>query len=370
MALDPEKIRHRFEKAVDLVQKTQAGSVAFENNCEQAFGEFRIATLHSKRVPHLLDEVTLKDDVWDFLLKVSETRPPYHQRVDEVVDILLQSKPWMEAFAKNPKLVKSRDRLPEEIRPAFDNRLQDFVELEDVRQYRLLLDDSAESDLLQKAVETFSNQYCGTSISVAKGPDAPYDCVILPSNSYQKAEEHLKQGKDVLLLGRLPESTSQLETLARFSKEYPNSKLVATYPEDAIHSLQPIANIKSLFISFGPTVSKLQSLRILKKVTSNARITKSSVIGDNESKTVGCSLEGGAAVCARWTPSNGDLFCSGDASTDNSVVQIRLVKQDPVSILTKTLAGMCDKEETTEPIDWEAEANLAKSIEKDLPFLV
>lgn len=63
MALNPEKIRQRFEKAVDLVQKTQAGNVAFENNCEQAFGEFRIATLHSKRVPHLLDDVTLKDDV-------------------------------------------------------------------------------------------------------------------------------------------------------------------------------------------------------------------------------------------------------------------------------------------------------------------
>ncbi|KAF4709682.1 hypothetical protein FOZ63_033566, partial [Perkinsus olseni] len=329
MALNPEKIRQRFEKAVDLVQKTQAGSVAFENNCEQAFGEFRIATLHSKRVPHLLDEVTLKEDVWDFLLKVSETRPPYHQRVDEVVDILLHSKPWMEAFAKNPHLVQSRSRLPEEIRPAFDNRLQNFVELEDVRQYRFLLEDPSKAGILGKAVEAFNKQYCGTTLSISDGADDKYDCIVLSTDSCDKAEEHLKKGKDVLLLGRLPESTSQLDTLARLAEEYTKSKLVATYPEDAIHSLQPISNIKSLFISFGPTVSKLQSLRIVKKVTDNGSISKSSIVGSNEAKTVACTLADGAAVCARWTPSNSDLFCSGDASTDSGLVQIRLVKQDP-----------------------------------------
>ncbi|KAF4709506.1 hypothetical protein FOZ62_019750, partial [Perkinsus olseni] len=165
----------------------------------------------------------------------------------------------------------------------------------------------SKAGILGKAVEAFNKQYCGTTLSISDGGDDKYDCIVLSSDSCDKAEEHLKKGKDVLLLGRLPESTSQLDTLARLAKEYPKSKLVATYPEDAIHSLQPISNIKSLFISFGPTVSKLQSLRIVKKVT------------DND----------GAAVCARWTPSNSDLFCSGDASTDSGLVQIRLVKQDP-----------------------------------------
>lgn len=218
------------------------------------------------------------------------------------------------------------------------------------------------------AVKAFNKQYCGTTLSISDADK--YNCVVLPSASYDKAEEHLKKSKDVLLLGRLPESTLQLETLARFAEEYPKPKLVASYPEDAIHSLQPIANIKSLFISFGPTVSKLQSLRIIKKITANGAVSQSSIVGSEEAKTVACTLSSGAAVCARWTPSNKDLFCSGDAVTDNAVVPIRLVKQDPVSILTRTLARMCDMEKEAESFNWQAEAALAKSIEKDVPFLV
>ncbi|CAJ1379274.1 unnamed protein product [Effrenium voratum] len=88
----------------------------FANNCETAeclvFREFRIACVHLRKESEVLDALQEKDIAWRFLCKLSKERPFLHDRVHEVLHLLMMSKAWMKALAEDPEC-KYEDLPPE-----------------------------------------------------------------------------------------------------------------------------------------------------------------------------------------------------------------------------------------------------------------
>ena len=101
----------------------------------EVFREFRISCVHLRREREALDALAEKEVAWRFLCrpvshaprpicqgKLCRERPFLHDRVHEVLQILMMSEVWMKAFAEDPEC--SIEDLPPEMQSEFKRRAE------------------------------------------------------------------------------------------------------------------------------------------------------------------------------------------------------------------------------------------------------
>lgn len=115
----------RFERARDAFRPLLEDGSLWQNECEKAFSEFRVACVHLRKDSALLDAVEDKEVVWRFMCKFSKDRKPFWVRCEEVLTILMGSDTWMKAFADDPNT--STSDLPAGILKEFDQRIEDVA---------------------------------------------------------------------------------------------------------------------------------------------------------------------------------------------------------------------------------------------------
>ncbi|CAE8625007.1 unnamed protein product, partial [Polarella glacialis] len=93
----------RVNKARDSMKPLLEVSSHFQNRCETIFSEFRVACVHLRREQDSMDSVQEKQVAWQFLCKLCKDRPFLHDRVHEVLKILMLSPAWMKAFVDDPE---------------------------------------------------------------------------------------------------------------------------------------------------------------------------------------------------------------------------------------------------------------------------
>mmetsp|Transcript_47503 Transcript_47503/g.111051 ORF Transcript_47503/g.111051 Transcript_47503/m.111051 type:complete len:324 (-) Transcript_47503:101-1072(-) len=91
----------RLRKARDSMKPLLENTYSFANNCETVFREFRVACVHLRKERDALDSLEEKNVAWRYLCKLCKERPFLHDRVHEVLQILLMSDAWMKAFAED-----------------------------------------------------------------------------------------------------------------------------------------------------------------------------------------------------------------------------------------------------------------------------
>ncbi|CAK9081058.1 unnamed protein product [Durusdinium trenchii] len=120
----PERVA-RLEKARDSMKPLE-NTFQFANNCETVFREFRISCVHLRREREALDSLEEKDVAWRFLCKLCRERPFLHDRVHEVLQILMMSEVWMKAFAEDPEC--QVEDLPPEMQSEFKRRAEQALD--------------------------------------------------------------------------------------------------------------------------------------------------------------------------------------------------------------------------------------------------
>eukprot|EP00931_Biecheleriopsis_adriatica_P117404 TRINITY_DN92926_c0_g1_i1.p1 TRINITY_DN92926_c0_g1~~TRINITY_DN92926_c0_g1_i1.p1 ORF type:complete len:503 (-),score=116.32 TRINITY_DN92926_c0_g1_i1:23-1531(-) len=113
----------RAEKAAAQFEELLEDRAKFENLCEKAFSEFRVACTHLRKESAALDAAGKKDVVWRFLCKLSKERSTFGNRIEEVLQVLMTSDAWMKAFVDDPEV--DLNDLPGSIRRDFGQRCED-----------------------------------------------------------------------------------------------------------------------------------------------------------------------------------------------------------------------------------------------------
>lgn len=97
----------------------------WENECEGIFKDFRLACVHLRREPAILNSVEDKEACWRFICKFTRERPFWHERCIEVLKILMLSDDWVRAFVDEPE-AHIKD-LPPAIADEFAKRADEVV---------------------------------------------------------------------------------------------------------------------------------------------------------------------------------------------------------------------------------------------------
>jgi len=113
----------RLDSARDSLKPLLSNSVLFQNKCESVFSEFRISCVHLRREPATLDAVQEKFIAWRYLCKLCRERPFLHDRVNEVLKILVLSDAWMQAFVEDPEC--NVEDLPPDLQEDFRRRAEE-----------------------------------------------------------------------------------------------------------------------------------------------------------------------------------------------------------------------------------------------------
>jgi len=106
----------KLEKAQAAMKELLENDNKFNNDCEEVFSEYRRACVHLRKDLEVLDYVEDKVTPVRFMFKFCKWRPPYHNRCEEVLKILLQVDAFREAFVAEGNF----DDLP----PAIANELK------------------------------------------------------------------------------------------------------------------------------------------------------------------------------------------------------------------------------------------------------
>mmetsp|Transcript_18699 Transcript_18699/g.58732 ORF Transcript_18699/g.58732 Transcript_18699/m.58732 type:complete len:388 (+) Transcript_18699:128-1291(+) len=115
----------RLVAARDVAQGLLAQPPAeWERECEAAFRELRLATLHLRRQREVLDALENKEVVWRFLLRFSRERPFQHGRCSEVLRILMASDIWMAALGREDPSSADTQDLPADVTEEFRRRAE------------------------------------------------------------------------------------------------------------------------------------------------------------------------------------------------------------------------------------------------------
>ncbi|CAE7235830.1 dtd2 [Symbiodinium natans] len=113
----------RLRKARDSMKPLLENTYSFANNCETVFREFRVACVHLRKEREALDSLEEKNVAWRYLCKLCKERPFLHDRVHEVLQILLMSDAWMKAFAEDPEC--EVEDLPPDMQSEFKRRAEE-----------------------------------------------------------------------------------------------------------------------------------------------------------------------------------------------------------------------------------------------------
>eukprot|EP00933_Yihiella_yeosuensis_P037681 TRINITY_DN31660_c0_g1_i2.p1 TRINITY_DN31660_c0_g1~~TRINITY_DN31660_c0_g1_i2.p1 ORF type:complete len:346 (+),score=47.03 TRINITY_DN31660_c0_g1_i2:32-1039(+) len=116
----------RLDRARDSMKPLLEVSSKFQNSCETVFSEFRISCVHLRRERETMDAVKEKDVAWRYLCKLCQERPFLHDRVHEVLKILMLSDAWMKAFIEDPECDVAA--LPPDIQDEFKRRTQEALD--------------------------------------------------------------------------------------------------------------------------------------------------------------------------------------------------------------------------------------------------
>jgi len=105
-----EKLQ-KLEAAQARMQKILDDDNKFGNECEEVFTEFRRPVVQLRNNPDALDKWLDKKTPVRFMCKFCKARPPYHNRCEEVLKVLMLSDAWKKTFQEDPEA----DALPEAI---------------------------------------------------------------------------------------------------------------------------------------------------------------------------------------------------------------------------------------------------------------
>lgn len=115
-----EEKDQRIRAAIDNLEPILNDEKRWANECESAFSEFRVATVHLAKERDTLDALEKKDVVWKYVCRLSKCRKPYWVRCEEVINILMGSDAWMKAFVPDDDV--QVDFLPTNIQGKFIQR--------------------------------------------------------------------------------------------------------------------------------------------------------------------------------------------------------------------------------------------------------
>lgn len=113
----------RLNNARDRLRPLLEDPRRWNNECEQVFGEFRVAVVHLRDDKETLDAVHSKEVVWRFLCKLSRDRRPFWGRCEEVLHILKGSDAWVRALVDDPEA--NVNDLPTNVIKEFDSRCEE-----------------------------------------------------------------------------------------------------------------------------------------------------------------------------------------------------------------------------------------------------
>lgn len=105
-----EKLQ-KLEAAQDRMKRLLDDDNQFANYCEEVFTEFRRPVVQLRNSPDALDKWLDKTTPVRFMCKFCKARPPYHNRCEEVLKVLMLSDAWKKTFQADPEA----DALPSAI---------------------------------------------------------------------------------------------------------------------------------------------------------------------------------------------------------------------------------------------------------------